>query len=251
MARLGPRRTLKLTIAYDGTRYVGWQFQNNGPSIQAELERALHAITGENARFVGAGRTDAGVHARAMVAHVHTRTTLPAGKLALALNAHLPKDIGVDHSEDAPDDFHSRRDARGKCYRYTIVTGRARPVLDRLYTAHVSYTLDVPAMADAAQHLVGTYDFSAFVTELKARQHHCVRTITRAEVWQEERRVLIEVEGNGFLYNMVRTIAGTLVVVGKGKQRPKWVADVIASRDRREAGPVMPAKGLCLMRVFY
>jgi tRNA pseudouridine38-40 synthase len=246
-----PLRTIKLLIEFEGTNYVGWQYQDNGPSVQAEIEKAMASVTGEQLRVTGAGRTDAGVHALAMAAHLRTHTRLPAAKIALALSAYLPKDIAVWQAEDMPDNWHSRRDAKGKIYRYSMHTGRGRPVLDRHRVAHVIQELDVDAMRAAAPHIVGEQDFSAFVTELKAREHHCVRTVYRCDVWREGPRVHVEVEGNGFLYNMVRTIAGTLTAVGKGKEDPEWVRRVIDSRDRTQAGEVMPAKGLCLMRVLY
>ena len=246
------RRTVKLTFAYDGTNYVGWQWQANGPSIQAELERAIHAVTGETLRVAGAGRTDAGVHARAQTASFVTATRVPTWKLPLALSAHLPEDIVVSDAEEMPDGFHARKSARGKVYRYSIYTGRVRPVIERRYTTHFTRELDVEAMSNAAARLVGTFDFSAFVTELRAmKKGDCVRTIRGLDVWRDEPIVHLQVEGNGFLYNMVRTIAGCLVEVGKGNYPPKWMADVLESRDRRRAGPVLPARGLCLMRVLY
>jgi tRNA pseudouridine38-40 synthase len=244
-------RNIKLIVAYDGTCYAGWQAQKNGRGIQTALERAIRALTGEPVRVIGSGRTDAGVHARGQAASFRTASLIPTGKLPLALNAHLPQDIGVLAAAEMPADFHARKSATGKVYRYTIYNSRSRPVLERRYAAHVAYRLDLEAMRSAAACLLGRHDFAAFATEQSRRAGHCVRTLRRLEIGQEEPRVLIEVEGDGFLYNMVRAIAGSLIEVGRGKYPPSWMREVLESRDRKRAGPTAPAKGLCLERVLY
>lgn len=245
------QRVLKLTIAYDGTRYLGWQAQDNGPTVQVEIERAIHAVTGETLRVVGSGRTDAGVHARGQVASFRTKSRIPDWKLPMALNAHLPGDIGVIEAADAAPEFHARKCATGKVYRYTIYASRSRPVLERAHAAHVAYKIDVDAMREAARRLVGEHDFSAFVSDLSGLAGHCVRTVRRIEIEQDGPIVTVEVEGSGFLYNMVRAIVGTLLEVARGKHPPAWVSEVLESRERGRAGPTAPAHGLCLERVLY
>ena len=222
MSSSGPQaRTIRLTIAYDGTNYVGWQAQENGPSIQIEVERAIRAVTGETMRVEASGRTDAGVHARGQTVSFLSRTAVPTRKLALALSSNLPKDIAVVEAADMPDGFHARRSAIGKVYRYTIYNEEVRPVLERSTTAHIIAPLDMDAMKQAASCLVGKHDFSSFVTETSERTGHCVRTIKRLEIRRDGPCIQIEVEGDGFLYNMVRAIAGSLIEVGRGKYPPE------------------------------
>ena len=246
-------RWLKLTVGYDGTAYAGWQFQPNQPTVQAALAEAWRAITGEEATLTASGRTDAGVHAVGQVVGVATTSQLPHERLRQGLNAKLPDDILVSEVVDAPAGFHATHDSLKKLYRYQIHNSRVRPLMDRRYRWHLPQPLDVAAMQRAAAHLVGRHDFASFETTGSERSS-TVRTIIRATVGQggpAGEQIDIEVEGDGFLYNMVRGIAGTLVEVGRGAREPDWMLEVLAARDRRAAGPNAPALGLVLVRVTY
>jgi len=243
-------RNVKLILQYEGTRFVGWQRQRQPNSIQQVLEEAIAAVTGEEARVTAAGRTDAGVHALGQTAHVRLDSSLPCRHLVAALNAHLPPDIAVVEAEDMPDDFHARFAAGSKIYEYTIATGPARPVLDRDLCWYVRSPLDLGRMRRAAACLVGEHDFAAFGAE-NFRRKTTVRTVYSLDIEELAGRLRLRVHGNGFLYNMVRAITGTLVDVGRGRIEPEQVREILASRDRRKAGPTAPARGLCLVRVFY
>lgn len=241
----------KLTIAYDGTDFVGWQVQPDKRTVQGEVERAWREITSETVRVTASGRTDAGVHALGQVVGVETASELPPERLLRALNARLPDDVVVTAAEAAPANFHATHDALRKTYRYQIHNSRLRPLLDRRCVWHFpAGELDVDRMRGGAAALVGRHDFVSFETTGSERST-TVRTITRAEITQSGERIDIQVTGDGFLYNMVRAIAGTLVEVGRGAKPPEWVAEVIAARDRKAAGPTAPALGLMLVRVEY
>lgn len=251
-----PLRTFKLTVAYNGGRYSGWQWQPGETlSVQRQIETAIHQIIGEEVRVAGSGRTDAGVHAFGQVASFSTkRWNAPADRWVRAFNCFLPKDIVVRRAEEAALRFHAIRDSVGKLYRYTIRNSR---VVDP-HLAHLQWcvhrTLDVEAMRAAAQRLVGTHDFASLQGQGSPR-YNTVRTIHTLEiqvtdVW-EGRVIEINVCANGFLYNMVRNIVGTLVEVGHGKHPPEWIDELLAKRDRSSAGQTAPAAGLCLMEVLY
>lgn len=247
-------QSYRATIAYDGSGYFGWQWQPDRPTIQGELERALRQICGDEIRVVASGRTDTGVHAVGQVVSFRARTRLSPATLRRAMNANLPPDICVREVLLAPEGFHAIRDARRKRYRYTIQDGPVRDVLRRRTVWWIPRRLDLLAMQEAAKTLVGEHDFAALETAGSERVS-TVRTIydltverVAGEVWD---RVEIEVEANGFLYNMVRNIVGTLMYVGIGKYPPAWVAEVLASGDRRRAGPTAPPQGLCLLSVDY
>jgi tRNA pseudouridine38-40 synthase len=246
-------RNVKLTIEYDGTAYHGWQRQANALTIQQVLEEAIAGLVDHDVTLHGSGRTDAGVHALAQVANFHTPCTIPTDRLPHAINTALPRDIAVLRAEDVPEDFHARFAARGKTYRYTILCRDVRPALDRHRMHWVRRSLDVHAMAEAAALFVGEHDFASFETESSGDDS--VRTVTRCNVEARDQhggtRVELTVSANGFLYNMVRAMAGTLLEVGSGKQRPEWVAELLAARDRSRAGPTAPAHGLCLVDVEY
>ena len=247
-------RYFKLTVAYDGTAYGGWQIQANAPTVQAELERALAAVTGERIRALASSRTDAGVHALGQVVSFASHTRLEPNVLTRALNANLPRDIVVLDACEAPRGFHATRDAVRKRYRYIIQDGPTRDVIARRYTWHVPVRLDVERMRAAASLLVGTYDFSSFEAS-GSKRATSVRTVTDIRIERQPgdhlERVVLEIEADGFLYNMVRNIVGTLVVVGRGKRPPAWVGQVLAARDRRRAGPTAPPQGLFLLHVHY
>lgn len=247
-------RFLKLTIAYDGTEFVGWQVQPNGRSVQAELETAWKAITGETLRVTACGRTDSGVHAAGQVCSLTTASKLEPAVIQRALNAVLPRDLCLLELSERPEEFHAIRDCLEKTYRYQIQAGRLLDVFQRRYAWHVPVRLDVPAMQQAAATLVGRQDFAAFQASGSER-YSTIRTISRAEVQSFDeglfQRVWIEVTADGFLYNMVRCIAGSLVLVGQGKRPPPWLGEAIRSRDRAQTGPTAPAHGLTMLSAVH
>jgi len=243
-------RNIKLVIQYEGTNYRGWQRQADGPTIQQALEEAVRALTGTHSAVVGSGRTDAGVHALGQVANFHTDSPLPCERIVHGLNFHLPRDIGVVDAVEVPASFHARQSAVSKVYAYTIHHAGTRPVLERRTRWFVRGELDWQAVEKAGACFVGTHDFAAFCTEADLSRN-LVRTVSSLEVVVEPPVVRIVVEADGFLYNMVRAIVGTLVQVGKGRLAPDDVPAILASRDRRRAGPTAPACGLCLLEVRY
>lgn len=242
-------RNVKLIIEYDGTNYAGWQIQPNGVSVQEMIEKAIAEITRERVKLIGSGRTDAGVHAAGQVADFQTSTSIPAESLVHAINTKLPPDIAIVRAEDVAEDFHARYSAKWKTYRYTILNRDVRSPLSRGRAHHVRETLDVASMRRAAEYLIGTHDFAAFRSQPTKKSS--VRTITLASVAQHGRFIEITITANGFLYNMMRTIAGTLIEIGLGKREADSVAALIASRDRSQAGPTAPPQGLCLLHVDY
>ena len=240
----------KLTIQYDGTDYVGWQRQAAGTSIQGLIEDAVQPIEGAPVTVIGAGRTDAGVHALAQVASVSLTAAIDDGALQRALNAVLPASVRVVKVERMPPGFHARFSARAKTYEYRIVNAPFVSPFEHRYVWHLPHPLNVAAMRDAARAFVGTHDFAAFQgtgTDVKTTE----RTITAVEVDFDEPHLSIEVCADGFLRHMVRTMVGTLVEVGTGRAAPESVAEVLASRDRARAGPTAPARGLFLVSVDY
>ena len=243
-------RRIHLIVEYDGTNYAGWQRQSNAMTVQEKLERAVKRLTGEDVCVSGASRTDAGVHALGQSAHFDTQSRIPADKFSFALNTMLPPDIRVVRSEEVAADFHSRFSGRGKRYRYLIHAAPHAGALNRLTHAHVIYPLDVKKMRAEAESLVGTHDFGAFAASGSVVKD-TVRTIWRADVEQRGSEICLIVEGNGFLYNMVRIIAGTLIGVGSGKLAPGAIARAIESGSRLDLGITAPAHALTLMEVFY
>ncbi len=244
-------RVIKLTIEYDGTDYLGWQTQPGGKTIQGVLEDCLKRITGEEIHVVGSGRTDAGVHALAQVAHFKTRSPIDIHSLQRALNSLLPKDILVKKVEEVNSDFDARKMAISKVYEYRILTRPLRSVFHRYYVWHIPQKLNREAMEEAARSLIGEHDFSSFKssgTPIKSP----IRRVLRAD-WKRTREGILcfEIEANGFLKQMVRTIVGTLVEVGKGKISPEEFKEILHSRDRRKAGPTAPPHGLFLKEVKY
>jgi tRNA pseudouridine38-40 synthase len=245
-----PVRNVRITVEYDGTCYAGWQVQKGKTTIQGELGRAVREITGERTTIYGAGRTDAGVHAKGQVAHFHTSSRMPCERMVHAINAHLPPDIAVIDVCDAPPDFHSQYSATGKVYTYTILNRDVKSALKRNFAVLVKSPLDVNLMRQAAVHIEGRHDFRAFCTESRLKKN-TVRTLRSLQISVRDDEIVFTVSGDGFLYNMVRTIVGTLMLVGRGLLAPDDVARIVASCDRRKAGPNAPAKGLCLVRVEY
>ena len=247
-------RSFRLTLSYDGTAYAGWQVQDNGRTIQAELEAALLQVTGESIRAVASGRTDAGVHALGQVVSFSSGTRLSAEVLRKALDANLPRDIVVREVREAPAGFHAIRDALRKRYRYVVQDGPVRDVFSRTQAWYCAQRLDVEAMRTAARALLGKHDFSSFEAAGSPRVSS-VRTIYDLTVERRTgdflERVIFEVEADGFLYNMVRNLVGSLVEVGRGRQEPAWIARVLAAQDRKVAGMTAPPQGLFLVSVDY
>lgn len=239
-----------MIIAYDGTNYVGWQVQLNGMSIQAHLERALHEVTDEEIRIEGSGRTDSGVHARAQVAHFDTNVRMAADKFAIALNMHLPPDIRVLYSEECDPSFHARFSAKQKQYCYQLQIGPHADVFQRTTSLHLHYIPNFASMQEAASMVVGTHDFSAFKCA-DSTIENSVRTVYQSE-WEKNGAIwTYTVSGNGFLYNMVRILVGTMLEIGSGKRPVSDMQKAIDSGKRKDAGATAPARGLCLMRVCY
>ncbi len=241
---------LLLTLRYDGTAYHGWQVQPNGITVQETLQNAVAAVTGVRTGVTGCSRTDAGVHADMFCCTVDTASPLRGDKMASALNFHLPRDIAVYDVQEVADDFHPRYMAAGKRYIYRIWNGRQRhPVYDR-YAIHQRGRLDETRMNAAAAHFVGEHDFAAFCGA-GSDVEDTVRRVYRADVTREGDLVTFTVEGNGFLYNMVRIMAGTLLEVAADRMQADAIPAILAGGDRTAAGPTAPAKGLCLQNVFY
>jgi tRNA pseudouridine38-40 synthase len=249
VAESGVRRVL-LTISYDGTAYVGWQRQLNGVSVQQRLEEALFKLLDAETPVTGASRTDAGVHAMGQCAHFDTRSTIPADRFPFALNTHLPPDIKVIEGREVDGFFHARFDAVGKTYTYRIHNAPHPSALYRNYMAHVPMKLNLKAMNEAVKDLFGTHDFAAFQA-VGGSAKTTVRTITYAELAREGERLTLTMQGNAFLYNMVRIIAGTLLEVGRGKLDIHCFRRAFDTGDRLCLGPTAPACGLELTRVFY
>ena len=243
-------RVLRLLVAYDGTDFAGWQIQPEKRTIQGELRASLVALGDPDVLCLASGRTDAGVHAQGQVVSVRTSLKLPTQRMRRAIQARLPEDIVVRAVADAPLDFDPTRQALAKMYRYTICQGWEQDVFVRKYALHHAGALDLERMACGAGYLLGTHDFRAFETRWPNRASS-IRTITKAVVYRADGQIRIEVESNGFLYNMVRAIVGTLLPIGRGTAKPESVKAVIESGKRSEAGSNAPAHGLCLMRVTY
>jgi tRNA pseudouridine38-40 synthase len=245
--------TTRLTVAYDGSRFLGWQRQAHGLTVQGILEEALAHVALDGGPVVvhGAGRTDTGVHARGQVAHVRHALRVPVDRLPYACNAWLPSDVVVLDAARVSDDFHARYSATGKTYGYTIRLHRFPHPLDRQYVWRIDPVLDVAAMQAAAQLLVGRHDFTSFTTHAHEGPADRVRDLRRLDVVQLGEYLELLFEGSGFLRNMVRAIVGTLVQVGHGKRAPADMTRILDANDRREAGPTAPASGLCLLAVTY
>ncbi len=243
-------RNIKLTIHYDGSSYHGWQAQPDQPTIQKELTRAIEKLTGKQVIVNGASRTDAGVSALGQVANIKIDTPIPTENIAKALTEILPDDIAVAEAADVPDDFDAISSVKSKLYRYTIYTGPTPPVLQIRHCQHLPVKLDTSAMEKGAKLLVGTKDFKSFASAADIRQSS-VRTITNCRVKADGEWIYIDVEADGFLYNMVRNIVGTVVEVGRARWKPEKITEILEAKDRTAAGPIAPAAGLCLMRIDY
>ena len=243
-------KRIKLTIAYDGTNYCGWQIQPNGITIEEILNKALSKMTGEEILVIGASRTDSGVHAMGNVAVFDTETTIPVEKIAVALNQRLPEDIVITKSEEVPLDFHPRYCNCSKTYEYHIINTRIPIPTKRLTNYFVSYVLDIDKMRQAASYLVGEHDFVSFCN-VRTDVENTVRTITALDILTNGNEITIRITGNGFLYNMVRIIVGTLIRVGRGFYEPEKVKEILEAKDRKAAGITAPAHGLMLVEIKY
>lgn len=244
-------RKIKLVLAYDGTRYHGWQFQTNGLSIQAVLEEKIGVMTREQVKVIGSGRTDAGVHALGQVCHFETRTRLEPDDFQKGLNSLLPGDILVRRAEAVPSGFHARYSARSKVYEYRILNRPEPDVFLRNYAWHISSPLDLKALGKCLSLVQGEHDFTSF-RSAGSNNRNPVRRIIKAELRGPEQGLIrLVFEANGFLRHMVRSIAGTLVDVGTGKTSVEGFLDIIGAKDRQRAGRKAPAGGLFLVRVFY
>lgn len=243
-------RNIKLTIEYDGTSYGGWQKQKNNRTIQQCIEEAIKLLTGEEVELIGSSRTDAGVHAKGMVANFITNSQIPADKFREAINTKLPDDIGIIKSEEVDKNFHSRYDSKGKTYCYTLVNRYEKVCIGRDYVYQVRDELNYDLMKEAAKYFLGKHDFKAFKTNGSSVKTS-VRTISGLELELKDDVIKIFVSADGFLYNMVRIIVGTLIEVGKGKIKPEDIERIIKNGDRSKAGPCVPPNGLVLEKVFY
>ena len=243
-------RRIALRIGYDGTGYAGWQTQDNAVAVQQVVEQALAKLSGGRVPLTGASRTDAGVHAMGQIAHFDTETRIPAEKFSFALNTMLPPDIRIAESYAVPEDFHARFSTAGKVYAYTIVNAPHASAMLGRFSAHCPVPLDVEKMHAAVQDIVGAHDFSAFMAS-GGTSKTFVREMKAAQVCRAGDQICFMVWGTGFLYNMVRIIAGTLMLIGQDKLPADALARAIASGNRLDLGFTAPAQGLTLMRVLY
>lgn len=244
------KKRVRLTVAYDGTNYHGWQVQKNGITIESELNRCLTDLLGEPIEVIGASRTDSGVHALGNIAVFDTCNRMPAEKISYALNQRLPEDIRIQCSEEVATDWHPRHCDSRKTYEYRIYRGQFPMPVKRLYSLFTYHKLDVEVMRAAASYLEGEHDFKSFC-QVGAQVESTVRTIYKIEVEEQGTDLVIRVCGNGFLYNMVRIIVGTLLEVGQGKREPKDMISVLEACDRAAAGPTAPAHGLMLVKYEF
>jgi len=243
-------RNIKLTIMYDGKDFNGWQKQPNKLNIQGTIEKVLSEMTGEEIELNASGRTDAGVHGLGNVAVFDTASNIPADKFTYALNRYLPEDIIIQQSDEVESDFHPRHCDTRKTYCYRILNTEFGLPKKRNYTWNVPGNIDIAKMQEAAAYLVGEHDFKSFCC-VRTQTETTVRTIYSLDVDRKGDEILITVTGNGFLYNMVRIIAGTLIQVGKGKFNPEYVKEMLDAKDRTQAGQTAPPQGLTLMRIEY
>ena len=243
-------RRIKLIVAYDGTEYSGWQIQPEAPTIEMYLDKAIHELTGENVHVTGASRTDAGVHAYGNVAVFDTESTIPGDRFTFALNRFLPDSIVIQDSWEVDGDFHPRHCNTRKTYEYRILNTAVPLPQKRNFTWHVAGSIDIKKMREAAAYIVGEHDFKSFCC-VKTQAESTVRTIYSLEILQEGNEIIIRIKGNGFLYNMVRIITGTLIQVGKGRFEPEYVKQMLEAKDRTVAGQTAPPQGLTLVGIEY
>lgn len=244
-------KRIKLTIAYDGTDYCGWQIQPNGITVEEVLNKKLKKLTGEDVHVIGASRTDSGVHALGNVAVFDTESSIPPERMAYALNQRLPEDIVIVSSVEVPLDWHPRyQDEIIKTYEYHIYNASVPDPLKRRYSTFVSFPMNVVKMREGAAYLVGEHDFASFCN-VRTSVEDTVRTVKELKIEQEGQDITIRITGNGFLYNMVRIIAGTLIRVGRGFYEPERVREILEAKERTEAGVTAPPEGLVLVGIEY
>lgn len=244
-------KNYKLKISYDGSRYFGWEHQPDRETIQGKIETVLARMVDKDmVDVIGAGRTDAGVHARAMIANVHLDTQMSPEEIRDYANRYLPDDIAILEVREAADRFHARYKAVGKTYQYTCFDGPVKPVFDRKYYTPLDQELDVKAMQEAAHFLEGKHDYKSFCGNSRMKKS-TVRIVDTITVRRRKGYVYLTFHGTGFLQNMVRIMSGTLIEVGLGRKRPEEVGEILEACDRKVAGPTAPAKGLCLLKVDY
>ncbi|MDO5291634.1 MAG: tRNA pseudouridine(38-40) synthase TruA [bacterium] len=243
-------KRVKLIVAYDGTNYCGWQVQPNAVTVEGVINEKLSELLKEDITVIGASRTDSGVHAMGNVCVFDTASRMPAEKISYALNQRLPEDIRIQDSTEVEANFHPRYQNCRKTYRYRVVASEFPNPIKRLYAHFVYRTLDLGKIREAANYLVGTHDFKSFCSA-NTQVKETVRTIYRVDVSQVDDEIIFEINGNGFLYNMVRIIAGTLLQVGMGAIKPEEIQSILEAKDRTKAGPTAPAKGLMLVEIKY
>lgn len=243
-------KRVKIIVAYDGTNYCGWQVQPNGVTIESVLNHHLSELLGEEIHVIGASRTDSGVHADGNVAVFDTSARMPAERISYALNTRLPQDIRIQDSCEVPADFHPRFQRTVKTYEYRICSRKFPDPCSRLYSLFYYWELDVEQMKKAAAYLVGEHDFTSFCTK-KEEVTNCVRTIYSLDIEKNGDQIVLRIRGNGFLYNMVRIITGTLLRVGGGLIKPEQIPEILAAQDRSAAAETAPAHGLKLVKIEY
>ena len=243
-------KRIRLIVAYDGTNYHGWQVQKNGITIESELNKALSDLFKEEIEVIGASRTDSGVHALGNIAVFDTCARMPAEKVAYALNQRLPEDIRIQKSEEVAPDWHPRHVESRKTYEYRIYRGEFPMPTKRLYSLFTYHKPDVARMQEAAKYFVGEHDFKSFC-QVGAQVKSTVRRVTEVNIYEEDADLMIRVTGEGFLYNMVRIMVGTLLEVGFGKREPWQIQEILAAKNREAAGPTAPAHGLTLMKYEF
>lgn len=243
-------KRVKLIVSYDGTGYCGWQVQPNGITVEEVLNKAISKLTGEDIHVIGASRTDSGVHALGNVAVFDTNSTIPADRMAAALNQRLPEDIVIRHSEEVPMDFHPRYCDCTKTYEYHILNAKIPVPTMRNTSYFVSYDLNIDDMRKGASYLIGEHDFVSFCN-VRTDVENTVRTIYSLDIEEQGEQLIVRIKGNGFLYNMVRIIVGTLVRVGRGFYQPEKVKEILEAKDRKAAGVTAPPQGLYLVEIEY
>lgn len=243
-------RNIKLIIEYDGTKYAGWQIQNNAITVQEIVQNAIRLIIKENVKLIGSSRTDSGVHALGFVANFTTKSKIPSYKFKDAINSKLPEDIVILESEEVDSDFHSRYNCTGKTYVYTILNSNNPVAIGRNYSYHYKYSLDIELMKQASKYIVGKHDFKSFMKSGSSVKT-TIRTITQLDIEKNDNFINIIISADGFLYNMVRIIVGTLIEVGRNKLKPEEVRQILECKNRTRAGMCVPPQGLCLKEVRY
>ncbi|MEG1257378.1 tRNA pseudouridine(38-40) synthase TruA [Clostridium sp.] len=243
-------KNIKLILEYDGTNYLGWQKQTKGSTVQGTIEEAIYKLTNEEANIIGCSRTDSKVHAKRYVCNFKTNSSIPPEKFREALNHNLPEDIAVMESCEVNSEFHARYDSNGKIYCYTVVNTEARMPLCRNFAYHYKGELDIDKIREAAEFFIGTHDFEAF-RNIGSSVKTTTRTIRVIKVVEDKEYIKIYIGADGFLYNMVRIMVGTLLEVGSGKLKPNDIPKIIEGKNRKNAGKTCPPQGLCLIEVYY